>query len=193
VTESRGSASRRGGRAWSPMGAEETADLLRQHDEFPGRAGRRDRAASRGTPVPGLPRSSTGTLGYCISRERNRRSPGRGGVGIAFWTFEQRPSDQACLRTHPFWCRIRPPEGRGGRPALFKRIEEEKGLCGWTPSHRRGIRTVAISHSAITGAAAGDHYRSRGHGPDLPAETSPSGCYGVVNPSWRHTGRASRF
>jgi hypothetical protein len=34
--------------------------------------------------------------------------------------------------------------------ALFKRIEEEKGLGGWAPASRRGIRTVGITDSAIT-------------------------------------------
>ena len=33
--------------------------------------------------------------------------------------------------------------------ALFKRIEEEKGLGGWAPAPRRGIRTVGIPDSAI--------------------------------------------
>ena len=33
-------------------------------------------------------------------------------------------------------------EGRGCRRALFKRIEEEKGLGGWAPAPRRGIQTV---------------------------------------------------
>ena len=28
------------------------------------------------------------------------------------------------------------------RGALFKRIEEEKGLGGWAPAPRRGIQTV---------------------------------------------------
>ena len=37
------------------------------------------------------------------------------------------------------------------RGALFKRIEEEKGLGGWAPAPRRGIRTVGITDSAITG------------------------------------------
>jgi hypothetical protein len=35
------------------------------------------------------------------------------------------------------------------RGALFKRIEEEKGLGGWAPAPRRGIRTVGITDSAI--------------------------------------------
>jgi hypothetical protein len=35
------------------------------------------------------------------------------------------------------------------RGALFKRIEEEKGLGGWTLTLRRGIRTVGIPDSAI--------------------------------------------
>jgi len=34
--------------------------------------------------------------------------------------------------------------------ALFKRIEEEKGLGGWAPARRRGIRTVSISDCAVT-------------------------------------------
>ena len=38
------------------------------------------------------------------------------------------------------------------RGALFKRIEEEKGLGGWAPAPRRGIRTVGITDSAITDA-----------------------------------------
>ena len=33
------------------------------------------------------PRCVTTSLGYCISRARNRRSPGHYGVGIAFRTF----------------------------------------------------------------------------------------------------------
>ena len=36
------------------------------------------------------------------------------------------------------------------RGALFKRIEEEKGLGGWAPAPRRGIRTVGITDSAIS-------------------------------------------
>ena len=36
------------------------------------------------------------------------------------------------------------------RGALFKRIEEEKGLGGWAPAPRRGIQTVGIPDSAIT-------------------------------------------
>ncbi len=51
------------------------------------------------------------------------------------------PSDAASVR----W----KVEAAGG--ALFKRIEEEKGLDGCTPSSRRGIRTVGIPDSAITG------------------------------------------
>ena len=35
------------------------------------------------------------------------------------------------------------------RGALFKRIEEEKGLGGLAPAPGRGIRTVLISDSAI--------------------------------------------
>jgi hypothetical protein len=35
------------------------------------------------------------------------------------------------------------------RGTLFKRIEEETGLGGWTPAPRRGIRTVGITDSAI--------------------------------------------
>src|SRR5216683_1460570 len=46
---------------------------------------------------------------------------------------------------------IRPLKGRGGRGALFKRIEEEKGLGGWAPTPRRGIPRVGITDSAITG------------------------------------------
>jgi hypothetical protein len=40
------------------------------------------------------------------------------------------------------------------RGALFKRIEEEKGLGGWAPAPRRGIRTVGITDSAISDADA---------------------------------------
>ena len=36
------------------------------------------------------------------------------------------------------------------RRALFKRIEEEKGLGGWALAPRRGIQTVGITDSAIT-------------------------------------------
>ena len=36
------------------------------------------------------------------------------------------------------------------RGALFKRTEEEKGLGGWAPAPRRGIRTVGITDSAIS-------------------------------------------
>jgi hypothetical protein len=35
------------------------------------------------------------------------------------------------------------------RGALFKRIEEEKGLGGWALAPRRGIQTVGITDSAI--------------------------------------------
>jgi integrase len=52
-------------------------------------------------PIRG-PRCGMTTLGYCICRARNRRSPGHGGVEIAFLTFGQRPSDQARLRSDPF-------------------------------------------------------------------------------------------
>ena len=37
--------------------------------------------------------------------------------------------------------------------ALFKRIEEEKGLGGWAPALRRGIRTVGITDCAVTAHA----------------------------------------
>ena len=53
--------------------------------------------------------------------------------------------------------------------ALFKRTEEEKGLSGWAPAPRRGIRTVGITDSAISrdadkrraveAVAAGRRYR----------------------------------
>ena len=39
------------------------------------------------------------------------------------------------------------------RGALFKRIEEEKGLGGLAPAPGRGIRTVLISDSAISDPA----------------------------------------
>ena len=41
------------------------------------------------------------TLGYCISRARNRRSAGRGRVGIAFRAPGHRQCDQACLQNPP--------------------------------------------------------------------------------------------
>ena len=63
------------------------------------------------------------------------------------------------------------------RGALFKRTEEEKGLGGWAPVPRRGIRTVGITDCAIcdmaikeralgrTAALRGDRQR-RYHPPD---------------------------
>jgi hypothetical protein len=53
---------------------------------------------------------------------------------MLFHVFGQRPLDQARLQSCPFGCRIRPLEGRGGRRALFKRIEEERG---WVAGLRR--------------------------------------------------------
>ncbi len=37
------------------------------------------------------------------------------------------------------------------RGALFKRIVEETGLDAWAPAFWRGIRTVGLTDSAITG------------------------------------------
>ncbi len=48
------------------------------------------------------PRCAMTTLGYCIGRERIRRSRGRDGIGIAVWVFRLRLSDQACLWGDPF-------------------------------------------------------------------------------------------
>jgi hypothetical protein len=55
------------------------------------------------------------------------------------------------------------------RGALFKRIEEEKGLGGWAQAPRRGIRIVVIPESArardedkrraVEAVAAGGRYR----------------------------------
>ena len=43
------------------------------------------------------------------------------------------------------------------RGALFKRTEEEKGLGGWAPAPRRGIRTVGITDSAISDLPGRSH------------------------------------
>lgn len=49
--------------------------------------------------------------------------------------------------------------------ALFKRIEEEKGLGGWAPAPRRGIRTVGITDSAIRSQRRlHEHYDAAGAG-----------------------------
>jgi hypothetical protein len=59
--------------------------------------------------------------------------------------------------------------------ALFKLIEEEKGLGGWAPAPRRGIPTVLISDSAISvpddviaSVAAFHARRARPAPPDTP-------------------------
>jgi integrase/recombinase XerD len=46
-------------------------------------------------------RCATTTLGYCISRARNRRSAGHGRVGIAFHVSGRRQCDQASLQSPP--------------------------------------------------------------------------------------------
>jgi Phage integrase family len=73
------------------------------------------------------PRCGMTTLGNCISRARNRRSPGRVGIGMAFLTSGQRPSDQARNRADPFGCKIRPPEGRGSQWALLRAHRGREG------------------------------------------------------------------
>ena len=59
------------------------------------------------------------------------------------------------------------------RGALFKRTEEEKGLGGWAPAPRRGIRTVAIPESAREREKKG----SQQSGP--PLELHPGRLHGV--------------
>ena len=49
------------------------------------------------------------------------------------------------------------------RGALFKRIEEEKGLGGWAPTPRQGIRTVGITDSAIITTALLQEANTRFH------------------------------
>ena len=97
------------------------------------------------------PRCGMTTLGNCISWARNRRSASHGRIGIAFCAPDGGSVTKQVSRVLPSDAgsvRWRVEVVRG---ALFKRTEEEKGLGGWAPVPRRGIRTVGITDSTITG------------------------------------------
>ena len=71
---------------------------------------------------------NTHTNSRVLHEAGEKRSAGHRGVGIAARGSGRPPSDQARLQSHPFRCRIRPLEGRGGWRAFFKRIEEGQGV-----------------------------------------------------------------
>jgi hypothetical protein len=103
--------------------------------------------------APGTPRHTHEPKhAAAISAQRNRRSAGHGTVGIV-----SRPPDGGSVTRHI--SRDLPSDAGSVRwrvevvrGAPFKSIEEEKGLGGWGPAPRRGIRTVGITDSAITGS-----------------------------------------